>query len=199
MYNCNNKREAEMRERYWIEILNAQLNCVIPITSNKEKEQRKKDWYEINKDDILEKAKQNYEENKDKKLEYQKQYAEHHKDIIAEKQKEYREKNKEKLVEQKRIYREQHKDEAKEKHKAWREQNKEKLQLQKSAIVNCECGNQYTFGNKHRHLQSKHHIEYQNKLCGLISEPEQTITEEEKNKILHQKQKEYTVKNSEKI
>ena len=98
------------------------------------------------------------------------------------------EKNKEKLSEQKKIYRQQHKEEAKEKQKAWREQNKEKLKLQKSEIINCECGNQYTFGNKHRHLQSKIHIDYQNKLCGLISEPEQKIVEE-KTEIIHQKQK----------
>jgi hypothetical protein len=199
MYNCNNKREAEIRERYWIETLNAQLNCVNPITSNQEKEQQKKEWYKINKDYILEKAKQNYEENKEDKLEYQKQYAEEHKDLISEKQKEYREKNKEKLAEQKKEYREAHKEEASKAQKEWRKANKEKIKLQKSEIINYECGNQYTFGNKHRHLQSKFHIDYQNKLCGLISEQEQKITEEEKNEILLQKQKEYREKNSEKI
>jgi hypothetical protein len=199
IYKCNNKREAEIRERYWIETLNAQLNCISPITTNQEKEQQKKEWYEINKDYILEKSKQNYEENKEKKIEYQKQYAEENKDKIKSYQDEYKEKNKEKLAEQKKIYREQHKEEAKEAHKAWREANKEKIKEQKSQLINCECGCQYTFGNKHRHLQTKKHIDYQNKLCGIIKEPEQKITEEEKNEILRQKQKEYREKNSEKI
>ncbi len=199
-HNCKDKREAESTEHYWIEQLGAKLNTNKPYAKCKEEPKiYKENWYEEKKDYILEKAKQNYEENKEHKLEYQKQYAEEHKEHIAEKQKEYREKNKEKIAEQKKIYREQHKEEAKEKHKAWREQNKEKLKLQKSTIVNCECGSQYTFGNKHRHLQSKIHIDYQNKLCGIISEPEQKISEEEKNEILHQKQKEYREKNSEKI
>lgn len=206
-YNCKNKREAESIEHNWILKLGAKLNINKPYAKCKEEPQiYKQDWYETNKQEILEKVKQNYEENKEHKLEYQKQYAQEHKEQISEKQKEYREKNKEKLAEQKKIYREQHKEEAKEKQKAWREQNKDKLKLKKSEIINCECGNQYTFGNKHRHLQSKIHIDYQNKLCGIISEPEQKITEEEqkiieeeKTKILYQKQKEYREKNSEKI
>jgi hypothetical protein len=199
-HNVKNKREAESTEHFWIEQLGAKLNTNKPYAKCKEEPQiYKENWYEEKKDYILEKAKQTYQENKEHKLEYQKQYAEENKEIISEKQKEYREKNKEKLAEQKKIYRQQHKEKSKEKQKDWREQNKEKLKLQKSEIINCECGNQYTFGNKHRHFQSKIHIDYQNKLCGLISEPEQTITEEEKNEILHQKQKEYREKNSEKI
>jgi len=199
-YNCKNKREAESIEHNWILKLEAKLNVNKPYAKCKEEPQiYKQDWYEENKEEILEKAKENYEENKEQKLEYQKQYAEEHKEDIAEKQKKYREKNKEKLVEQKKIYREQHKDEAIEKHKAWREANKEKLKEQKSQIINCECGYQYTFGNKHRHLQSKNHIDYQNKLSGIITEPEQKINEEEKNEVLCQKQKEYREKNSEKI
>jgi hypothetical protein len=199
-HNCKNKREAESIEHNWILKLGAKLNVNKPYAKCKEQPQiYKQDWYEDNKEKILEKAKQNYEENKEKKLEYQKQYAEENKEQIAEKQKEYREKNKEKLSEQKKEYREAHKEEASKAQKEWREANKEKLKEQKSQIINCECGNQYTFGNKHRHLQSKIHIDYQNKLCGIINEPEQQITEEDKNEILRQKQKEYREKNSEKI
>lgn len=195
-FKCDNKREAEMRERYWIETLNAKLNCNMPIATKEEKDKQKQDWYEANKDEILEKSKQNYEENKEQKLEYQKQYAEEHKEEIAEKQKEYREKNKEKLSEQKKEYRELHKEKASKANKEWREANKEKLKNQNAEIINCECGNQYTFGNKHRHLQSKIHIDYQNQLCGII---EPIISEEEKKTILLQKQKEYREKNYEKI
>ena len=198
--NCKDKREAEMRERYWIETLNAKLNCNMPITTKEEKDKQKQDWYEENKDIILEKAKEHYEENKEQKIEYQKQYAEQHKEEIAEKQKEYREKNKEKLSEQKKEYRAAHKEEASKVQKEWREANKEKLKNQRAEIINCECGNQYTFGNKHRHLQSKVHINYQNELCGIIkAETEQIISEEEKQQNLKEKQKEYREKNAEKI
>ena len=72
------------------------------------------------------------------------------------------EKNKEKLSEQKKEYREAHKEEAAKANKEWREANKEKLKNKRAEIINCECGNQYTFGNKRRHLQSKVHINYQN-------------------------------------
>ena len=199
-HNLKNKREAESTEHYWIEKLGAKLNTNKPYAKCKEEPKiYKENWYEEKKNYILEKTKQNYQENKEDKLEYQKQYAEEHKDQISEKQKEYREKNKVKLAEQKKDYREQHKEESKEKQKIWREQNKEKIKLQKSETIHCECGNQYTVGNKVRHLQSKIHIDYQNKLCGIITELEEKITEEEKNKMLCQKQKEYREKNKEKI
>ena len=200
-HELKNKREAESTEHYWIEKMSASLNTNKPYAMCKENPQQyKKDWYEENKDEILEKAKQHYEENKEQKLEYQKQYAEEHKEEIVIKQKEYREKNKEKLSEQKKEYRELHKEEASQAQKEWRESNKEKIKQQRSQIINCECGNQYTFGNKHRHLQSKSHINYQNELSGITEpDPEQTISEEEKIQILQEKQKEYREKNSEKI
>ena len=198
-YNCNNKREAAMRERYWIETLNAKLNCNNPITTKEEKEKQKQDWYEENKQEILEKSKVNYEENKEQKLEYHKQYVKENKEKITEYQHEYGEKNKEKISDQKKIYRAEHKEEAAEKGKYWREANKSKIQEQKKQVIDCECGNNYTFGNKHRHLQCKNHIDYQNQLCGIVKELEPTISQEEKSEIFKQKQKEYREKNSEKI
>ena len=173
-YNCNNKREAGMRERYWIETLNAKLNCNNPITTKEEKEKQKQDWYEENKQEILEKSKKNYEENKEQKLEYQKQYVEENKEKIIEYQNEYREKNKTHLYEQKKIYRAEHKEEASHASKAWREANKAKVQQQKKQIIDCECGNKYTFGNKHRHLKSVIHLDFLNSY-NENKEPEETI------------------------
>lgn len=146
------------------------------VEINKEKISfQKQDWYEEKKDYILQKAKENYESNKEEKLEYQKQYAKENAEYIAEKQKEYREKNKEKLAEQKKEYREANKEKAKKANKEWREANKEKLKEQRSQIINCECGSQYTFNNKNRHLKSKIHTECQYKLCEIIKEPEVKI------------------------
>jgi hypothetical protein len=199
-YKCTNKREAEMRERYWIETLQANLNCNNPITTKEEKNIQKQDWYEENKTEILEKSKHRYEENKADKLDYQKKYTEEHKEQIKSYQDKYRDKNKEKLAEQKKEYRALHKEEAAKANKEWREANKEKLKEQKMQIINCECGNQFTFGNKHRHLQTKFHIDYQNKLNGIIEESiEPKISEEDKIMIRKQKQKEYREKNAEKI
>jgi hypothetical protein len=198
-YNCANRRESEMRERYWIETLMASLNCISPFTTKEEKQEQKKNWYEENKEHILEKAKEHYEENKEQKIEYQKQYSKENSEVICEKQKEYREKNKEKISEQKKIYREEHKEEIKEMMSKWREANKEKIKEKRCELINCECGNQYTIGNKVRHLQTKIHTDYQNKLCGIIVEPLPQISEEEKINILRQKQKEYREKNAEKL
>jgi hypothetical protein len=125
--NCNNSREALIRERYWMESLDATLNCNNPFTSKEEKEKQKKDWYEENKEEILEKIKQNYEENKEQKLEYQKQYAKENKEQISEYQKQYAEKNKDVLASQKKEYREIHKEESQKANKEWREMNKDKL------------------------------------------------------------------------
>jgi hypothetical protein len=198
-HDCKDKRQAESIEQYWIEKLLPTLNVNKPYAMCKEDPQLyKQNWYEEKKDYILEKAKINYKENKEDKIEYQKKYAEEHKDQISEYQKEYQKENKEKILDQKKIYRAAHKEEAAKANKQWREANKEKLKAEKSQIIDCECGNSYTFGNKHRHLQTKVHINYQNKLCGII-EIETKISDEEKNKILHQKQKEYREKNAEKI
>lgn len=135
------------------------------IECNKEKISfQKQDWYEENKENILQKAKEQYEENKEQKIEYQKQYAQENKEKIAESQKEYREKNKEKLSEQKKEYREAHKEEAAEANKVWCDANKEKLKNQRAEIINCECGSQYTFGNKNRHLKSNIHTTYINSI-----------------------------------
>lgn len=160
-HNCKDKREAESTEQYWIEQLGASLNTNKPYAMCKEDEKiYKKIWYEEKKDYILEKAKQNYEENKENKIEYQKQYAEENKDKVKSYQDEYREKNKEKLAEQKKIYREQHKEEAREKQKVWREKNKEKLKEQRAQLIKCDCGCEYTFGNKSRHQRSKIHMNF---------------------------------------
>ena len=198
-YECTNKREAEMRERYWIETLQASLNCNIPYTIYTENPAKyKKDWYEENKVVILDKLKERYEKNKEEKLEYQKEYASNNKEQIKSYQDDYREKNKEKLAAQKKEYRENHKEESAKAQKEWREANKEKLKEKKLQIINCECGNQFTFGNKHRHLQSKIHIAYQNQLNGIIIE-DNKMSEEDKITIRKQKQKEYREKNFEKI
>jgi len=198
------KQEALSRERFWVETLKASLNCINPITTKEEKDKQKKEWYEEKKDYILQKAKDNYEENKEQKLEYQKQYAEKNKEKIVDYQKQYAEDNKEKLAEQKKVYRSLHKEEAAKLQKDWREANKEKLKEQKAQLIICECGSEYTLGNKNRHLQTKTHLKYENQLCGIIvdedkiSQEKEALLKERKEKA-KEKQKEYREKNAEKI
>ena len=70
-YPCDNKRELEKKERYFMELLNATLNTKKSYLSEEEKiEQQKecvKDYRENNKDKIKEHKKNNNEKNKKKK------------------------------------------------------------------------------------------------------------------------------------
>ena len=106
-----------------------------------------------------------------------------------------------KLAEQKKIYREANKEKAAQAQKIWREANKEKLKAEKSKVIDCECGKQYLFNNKNRHLLTKYHIDYNNKLCGIIVEEpvKEVVNEEEKKQKLREQQKAYREKNAEKI
>ena len=158
--HCNDRREAEAIEHQWIEQLSPSLNINKPYAMCKENPaEYKQQWYEEHKTDILEKAKHHYEEHKDEKLTYQKQYADEHKDNIKTYQTEYQEKNKEKLAADKKVYREKNKEKAAASQKEWREKNKEHLKEQRSQVVTCEdCGEQYTFNNKNRHLKSNKHL-----------------------------------------
>ena len=188
-FNCNNKQDALIRERYWIDTLKPTLNMINPYTSYEEKCVQKQQWYEEKKDYILEKKKEHYQENKDIILQKIKHYAEENKEKIADYQKQYNEDNKEKISEQKKIYREEHKEKAKIKNKEWREENEDKLKQQKSQIFNCECGNQYTFGNRDRHFQTIcHKLYYDNLSKETISEEEQNLIDE-KNIILEESKK----------
>ena len=62
--------------------------------------EQKQQYYETNKQQILEQKQQYYEQNKDKRLEYQQEYYEQNKDKF----KEYYEQNKDKIREYKRQY-----------------------------------------------------------------------------------------------
>lgn len=99
-YSCNNSREAELREQYWITYLNATLNMIKSFINENEKLEYKKKYYENNKTEI------NY-----KKREYMKYYTENNKDKIKEYHKEYEKKNRDyinaKRREQRRLKKEQ--------------------------------------------------------------------------------------------
>jgi hypothetical protein len=106
-YTCDNELEAIARERYWFELLNGTLNTQYPNRNQKE-------YYNTNKDNIIEKQKQYYNDNKNDIIEKQKQYNDDNKYKIAEYQKEYYENNKKELLEYNKKYKEQNKDKIKE-------------------------------------------------------------------------------------
>jgi hypothetical protein len=76
-YPCKDGLEARARERYWYEILNANLNSDVPNRNQKE-------WCEDNKEIILEYKKEYRETNKEKITEFQKEYYKNNKEKIKE-------------------------------------------------------------------------------------------------------------------
>ena len=79
-YEAKDKRELHTRERYYLELLKASLNKIVPTRTHKESS---KVYRDNNKETIAIKSKEYYKNNK-----------EH----IKSKEKEYRENNKEKLT-----------------------------------------------------------------------------------------------------
>jgi hypothetical protein len=151
-YPSNNKYELEARERYHIEN-NICINKNVPTRTRKE-------WREINKEELKEKSKK---------------YREINKDELKEKSKKYREEHKDELKEIKKKYREEHKDELKEKKKKYIEDNRDKINEKSrnyykkclennSEMIICECGGHYKKVNKRKHIKTKNHLIYLNNI-----------------------------------
>jgi hypothetical protein len=133
---------------------------------------KKHEYYENNKDDILEKSTTYYQEHKEEKLIYQKQFAQDNKEKIAITQKEYRTNNKDlikmrkkareeadpSIKEKRKIYKKQYDKENEEENKAKRkakyQENKEQRQL---------ASKEYYFINKDKIAIKKHEYYENNK------------------------------------
>ena len=87
---CETKIEARIRERYWCEMYNPNLNMRKAYTSIEEKES----YYDENKERIQQYQKEYRDENKDRFKQYQKEYRDENKDKYLQYQKEYRDKAK---------------------------------------------------------------------------------------------------------
>jgi len=130
-FPCNDFYEASARERYWYEILNANLNMCVPIISNEEKIENQKKWCDNNKEIIKEKSKEYYEANKKEILQKQK-IKNDGKKIIKEKKPPNCKK---------------------ETCREWKEKNKERL----NETIYCECGGKYKIHHKTHHIKTKLH------------------------------------------
>jgi hypothetical protein len=123
-FPCKSKQELLRKEREYIES-NKCINIVRPITTYQEKLDYRKEWYDKNKDIILEK---------------QKIYNEANKDNLAEKRKEKYDKNKDIILEKQKIY---------------TEANKDKIKERRSEKIQCDnCNNKITIYNLPRHKKS---------------------------------------------
>ena len=137
-YSCNDKNELHARERYWIDNTENCINKQLP-------QQTKKEWTEKNKEKLIVQSKKNYEANKEHYTDYKAKWYQENKEIIQE----------EKAV--KYII---NKEEINVKNKKWYEDNKKEVREKMNVKIICECGVEYSFGNRLRHLKSLKHINH---------------------------------------
>jgi hypothetical protein len=90
-----------------------------------------KEYYQDNKDEILEQKKEYYQDNKDERLKYNKEYYQDNKAEIKEKKKEYRRDNKAEIAERNKKYYQDNKAEKLKKGKEYYQDNKAKILEQK--------------------------------------------------------------------
>lgn len=137
-YPCQNIEQLKARERHWIEKINPTLNTYIPLRTRKE-------WYEENKEEVLNKRKEYCENKADVVKQSKKTHYEKNKDVILKKCKDWREKNRDYDLSKKR-----------ERYAL----NKEKIHEQRSIIIKCECGGECSKSHIARHKKSKQHQEW---------------------------------------
>jgi len=139
-FPCNNMEEARAEERRYYELLNASLNMINPYRNQRE-------YYDVNRDTILEKKKEYRDVNRDTILEKQKEYRDVNRDKIKEKQKEYYDVNRDTILEKKKEY---------------RDVNRDKIKEKRQVKYTCDCGSTIRGGGKTQHEKSHKHLNYVN-------------------------------------
>ena len=132
-FPCNNRRELDERERYWIENTPNCVNKVIPFRTAEELRERRQKYkaenYILNKESISQSKKEYYILNKERILESKKEYYILNKERILESRKENYILNREKSLQ--RV----------------------------TEKITCECGVIICRGTKARHSRTQKHIE----------------------------------------
>ena len=190
-YPCNDKREAETRERYWIDHYKSKLNSAIPTRTlhewyldNKEihnanaklyydenKEyfrQQKKQYYENNKQSITIKNKEYVQNNLEKTKENNKKWREENTEKLKNNSKKYYQENYEKISQQNKELYIKNRDKILEKQKLYTQNNKEKIKSYQKEIrsvkITCECGCDVGKFNLKKHILTAKHLKLMSEL-----------------------------------
>ena len=143
-FPCKNSLEATIRERYWFDFHQANLNTNVPTRSNDEMyiltKDRRQTYYRENKEVKLTNIKQRYIEKRDVILQQKQIYYRTNKETITERNKKYVEANKEKIRERMKKYydlnREKLLESKKEYHKKIQKERLEVIRLRNLLINN---------------------------------------------------------------
>jgi hypothetical protein len=152
---CDNEEESIFLESYYIRNTDNCVNIKIPGRN-------KKQYYDENKDEILERNKIYYGENREYFLEYAKEYREENRDEILEYAKEYYITNIDEIKKKRKERYEKNKDEILEKEKKYREKNKDEINERTKLKYTCECGSIIRKDSKARHEKTLLHINFVN-------------------------------------
>ena len=152
---CENIDELRNRERHFIKERQPILNSQIPSRTPEE-------YREDNKEKKKETDRQYYQKNKSKCNAQSKQYREEHKEEIKEWKKQNYEENKQEILEKQKQYHQEHKEERNAINREYREKNKDAINAKNRTKHQCECGKEYTYGNRLRHFNSQFHQNFLN-------------------------------------
>ena len=163
-FTCETQHQAFIKERYYIDKWQADLNIKRPYRTLEEKKLYKTEYgklYNIeHKEEILKQTKQFYIENKNKILKYRKQFRLDNKEKIAEQEKTHYDKNKNKILEKQRQFRLDNKEKIAEHDKKYQVENAERIKQQKAERIFCpHCDLYHRRGDKVRHSRSKLHLD----------------------------------------
>jgi hypothetical protein len=124
-FPCDNKEQLEKKEGEVIREI-ATINKYIAGRDLKQ-------YYQDNRDKILEKVKQYRQDNRDKILEQKKQYHQDNRDKRLEQQKQYHQDNRDKRLEQNKQYHQDNRDKILEYNKQYYQDNRDKI------LEKCKC------------------------------------------------------------
>tara|TARA_R110000823_G_scaffold220211_1_gene348894 strand:+ start:242 stop:889 length:648 start_codon:yes stop_codon:yes gene_type:complete len=106
------------------------------------------------------KAHRGVEELKEYSKEISKEYYNNNKEAILEREKKYRESHKESIAEYKKEYCEKNKEAIAEKNKEYYQKNKEFINKKNSEKITCECGAVLVKHGKNRHINTLKHQQF---------------------------------------
>ena len=194
-YPCASNRQLKEREDYHIQQAKTAcdllcLNLNRAFVSAEERKVHMQEYYENNKEKIINQHREYVEQNKDAIQEYKAHYRQAKADEIRQYNKEYVAANEEAVKERKREYNEANREKIAEKYKTYVEEHKEKVQSYKNEwarnkraltaeermqkkketteaakaareeTITCACGGTYQPYRKSRHDENKKHTAY---------------------------------------
>ena len=145
-YQCHDNNEARARERYWYELLNANMNTNCPEQNKDKLEENQKEYHELNKDKKIWYQKEYYESNKIDILAKQRLYNKTHPEKTSQKNKKKYESNKEAILAKQKLYKDAHKE-----------------HINRKCICDI-CGREHLCRSKSEHIKSQFHLKALNNL-----------------------------------